>query len=127
MVFRFRFAALVLCTKCLLALTSIGVLIYSLVFSDFELTVVGLGLGGLAIFSTIVQWIISARTKCPLCLTPVLAHKSCSKHRRARRFLGSHRLRVALAVIFRGSFVCPYCNEPTAVEVRTKRQGYSRG
>ena len=40
--------------------------------------------------------------------------------------MGSHRLRVALRILFRGSFVCPYCNEPTSIEARPKRPVYSR-
>ena len=51
-------------------------------------------------------------------MTPVLAKKDCTKHRHARTFLGSHRLRVALAILFRNSFRCPYCNESTILEVR---------
>jgi hypothetical protein len=57
-------------------------------------------------------------------MTPVLAKKRCAKHRRARTFLGSHRLRVAMAVIFTKSFRCPYCHESTALEVRERKNRY---
>ena len=64
---------------------------------------------------------LAAKTRCPLCLTPVLATKGCSKHRNARTLLGSHRLRVAMSVLFKGRFYCPYCHEPSVLEVRQKR------
>jgi hypothetical protein len=69
----------------------------------------------------LMQWLIAARANCPLCLTPVLTAKDCAKHRNARSFLGSHRLRVALEILFRNCFRCPYCGESTALEVRTRR------
>ncbi|MEO5714609.1 MAG: hypothetical protein ABIT37_14075 [Luteolibacter sp.] len=125
-VYRFRFAALLLCTRCMLAVASVGVLLYSLFINDRELTIIGIAMGTVTLFSILLQWMISARTRCPLCLTPVLANKECSKHRHARKLLGSHRLRVALAILFKGSFRCPYCHEPTSVEARPKRPGYSR-
>ena len=79
-------------------------------------------LGLLAILCFIFQCILAARALCPLCRTPVLAAKACAKHRNARTFLGSHRMRVAMGILFRDSFVCPYCHEPSVLEVRQKRQ-----
>jgi hypothetical protein len=70
---------------------------------------------------SVTQWIVSSRARCPLCMTTVLADKSCSKHREARRLLGSFRLRVALSILFRNHFHCPYCGEPTAMQVRERR------
>jgi len=35
-----------------------------------------------------------------------------------RSVMGSHRLRVALAILFKNQFRCPYCNESTALELR---------
>lgn len=69
---------------------------------------------------TILRWIISYRTNCPLCLTPVLGGKNCSKHRRVRRVLGSHKIPVAHSILFNNSFCCPYCNESTVLELRRK-------
>ena len=97
-----------------------AILIYSIVIHDDELTLWAMGLVLLTTLTVILQWLIASRTCCPLCLTPVLAAKNCAKHRHARSFLGSHRLRVALAVLFRNSFRCPYCHEPTALEVRER-------
>lgn len=126
---RMRFAAFLLCVKCVIFPAAATVLIYALLFQDHLLLMIAVGaflLGGLVV---IAQWIISQRTQCPLCMTPVLAKKGCMKHRSARSFLGSHRLRVALAILLKGSFRCPYCNEPTLLEVRDRSQNrsYSRG
>ena len=124
-----RFAAFLLCAKCVMFPAAATVLIYALLFQDQLLLMIAAGtflLGGCVV---VAQWIASQRTQCPLCMTPVLAKKGCSKHRSARTFLGSHRLRVALAILLKGSFRCPYCNEPTLLEVRDRSQNrsYSRG
>ncbi len=126
---RMRFAALLLCAKCVMFPVAAVVLVYALLFQEQPILMVAVGLfllGGLVV---IVQWIVSQHTQCPLCMTPVLAKKGCTKHRSAKSFLGSHRLRVALAILLKGSFRCPYCNEPTLLEVRDRSQNrsYSRG
>ena len=118
-IIRFKFAAFCLCLKCLLTPVAVGILIYSLIVEDRELTLIAAGVGATALLMLLAQWLVTAR--CPLCRMPVLAASGCSKHRNARTFLGSHRLRVALAVLFKGSFLCPYCNEATALKVRTRR------
>lgn len=81
------------------------------------------GLGMLAASPVVygVQRMLSWGARCPLCMTPPLIHKSCQTNRNARRLFGSHRLRVALSVLFQGRFVCPYCGEPTKCELRNKR------
>lgn len=119
-IYRFRLAALLLCGKCLLAPFSVGLLLYSVIIHDTELTLMSMGLILLTVLVTVLQWLVAARTSCPLCMTPVLAKKKCAKHRNARSFLGSHRLRVALAILFKNSFRCSYCHEPTVLEVRGK-------
>lgn len=117
---RFRFASLLICAKCLLVPLGVGLLFYSILFHDDGLTLISLGIILLSALVAILQWLIASRTNCPLCMTAVLALKGCTKHRNARTFLGSHRLRVALAVLFTNSFRCPYCNEPSVLEVRGK-------
>jgi hypothetical protein len=118
---RFKFSALLICLKYLMVPGTGGLLVYSLAENDRQLTFIAIALGAGTLLMIGLQWVIAQRTRCPLCLTPVMANKGCSKHRNAKTVLGSHRLRVALAIIFRGSFVCPYCHEPSAMEVRTKR------
>ncbi|MES2438175.1 MAG: hypothetical protein V4584_03875 [Verrucomicrobiota bacterium] len=118
---RLRSAAFLICLKCLLVPAVVGLLIYSILRDDRQLTYVAIGLGGVTILVIIFQWILASRARCPLCMTPVLATKGCSKHRNARTALGSYRLRASLAILFKGSFRCPYCNEPSVLEVRTRR------
>jgi hypothetical protein len=120
MIYRFRLTALLLVLKCLMVPAIGGLLAYSMIRSNHQLTIIAMGIGLATLLLAIVQWMLATRTRCPLCMTPVLATKSCSKHRHARRFLGSYRLRVALAVLFRNSFHCPYCHEKSAMEVRTR-------
>lgn len=115
---RLRLAALLLLGNCGLAIAGVGLLGYSIVTISREVMLAGTALMVLALVLVVVQWMAAARTGCPLCRTPVLAPKLCSKHRRAKTLLGSHRLRVAVAVVFRNQFRCPYCNESTGLEVR---------
>lgn len=119
---RFRFVALLVCFKFLAVPVVAGLLIYSFIQDDSKLTIIALCLGIACVLMCIIQWSLAARARCPLCLTPVLASKGCAKHRNARTVLGSHRLRVALAILFRGRFLCPYCHEPSLMEVRSRRQ-----
>ena len=115
---RFRFVAVMLCLGVSLTFISCGILIYSLIIVDREITLYAIILGAIAGLLTVVQWILAPRTRCPLCMTPVLAKKDCSKNRKARRLLGSYRLRAAVSILFKGWFSCPYCNEHSAMEVR---------
>jgi hypothetical protein len=119
---RVRLAALLFGAKCLLTPLAAGVLLYSLGVADQQLTFFGLGMLGAALFAVIMQWLVARRASCPLCLAPVLARNGCAKHRTARPLLGSHRLRVALAVLLTNRFRCPYCGEPTLMQVRESRR-----
>jgi hypothetical protein len=118
---RFWIVSILICVKFIMIPTSIGILFYSLLENNKELTLLGVAFGAATLLIGIIQWILAARTRCPLCLTPVLARKACSKNRNARKLWGSYRFRVAMGVLFKGFFRCPYCNEPTAMEVRQRR------
>lgn len=122
MIWRFRMASFLLCLNFVLILVIAWVLLRSFVDDDQQGTVQGLALLFATMFFVVFQWIISRRTNCPLCMTPVLAAKHCSKHRRARTLLGSYRLRVAFAIVFQNSFKCPYCNEDTLLQLRERSQ-----
>ena len=93
-------------------------MIQSLLANNYQLTLVGSSVAALSLILVIPLWTLGGHTNCPLCWTPVFAPKGCTKHREARKLMGSHRLRVALAVLFRNQFRCPYCNESTAMELR---------
>ena len=118
---RFRLVAFLLCTKWVMAVIAFGILIHAMITDDPALAMICIGLMLLTLLIALLQWILAARTGCPLCMTPVLAKKHCAHHRNARPFLGSYRLRVALTILFRNSFQCPYCDEMTAMEIRKKK------
>ena len=127
----FRLAAVLLCVKCLALPIALGALILFLITGNHSIARFSVGLVLLALLAAFLQWLIAARTPCPLCMTPVLASKRCAPHRHAKTILDSHRLRVALDIVFCNTFRCPYCHEPTVLEVREKkyREGvpHSRG
>lgn len=120
-IFRFRIASALLLLGYPLVLAALGLLIYSFLHNDRELAILVPLLFGVAVVMLALHWAIARRTHCPLCMTPVLAKNHCSKHRRARKLLGSNRLRVAVAVWTRGKFTCPYCNERSELKVRERR------
>ena len=112
---RFKLASWLLFFKWLLIPSAIAVLMYSVITIDRQLAHLAAGMFATALLVGVIQWAISTRAHCPLCLAPPIAHRCCSKHRKAKRLLGSYRLRVACTVIFRNYFRCPYCGEPTAI------------
>jgi hypothetical protein len=115
---RIRFAAVLLLAYFLLAPAAAAVLMHSFIIQDTDLAWIGLGMFVLAGLLVLLQWLVSTRANCPLCMTPVLANKGCAKHRTAKSLLGSHRLRVAVSLLCTSRFRCPYCGEPTQLEVR---------
>jgi hypothetical protein len=119
---RFRLASILLCAKCILTPAVAGFLVFASIKGDKDLMRLGIGAAVITVTVVFFQWLVSSRTHCPLCLTPVLAKKRCVKHKHARSFLGSHRLRVAIGVLFAGAFRCPYCNEPSRIEVRQRKR-----
>ena len=127
-IFRLRLAAFLLVAKCLLAPLAAYLFLHSYATADLQMAY--LGLGTLALVAVVVpaQWIVSARANCPLCFAPVLAGKKCATHRKSQPLLGSHQLRVATEILLANSFRCPYCGEPTLLELRKKWRGRrSRG
>ena len=114
---RFRWAALWFVAKCLLVLIALPILLLAFVQTDWQLTLMGLSILATAGVSSLIRIILGQSARCPLCMVPVFLGNGCSKHRSARTILGSHRLRLALAILFLGHFRCPYCGEPTCVSV----------
>lgn len=119
-IYRMRIASLLVCMKCVTVPLAASTFLYGVLRHDVSWMMNGMALAFAALVVVIAQWIFAARTNCPLCITPVLMSKGCAKHRNARRLLGSHRLRVAVGILFTGSFRCPYCGEPTVLEVRDR-------
>lgn len=122
---RFRLTALVLCAKCVLVPVTAFLLVYSLGMNDHFLIKLSLLLIGACLGLQLFQVILAARTYCPLCRTPVLGRRNCVRHRKSRGLFGSHRLRVAVALLCTNSFRCPYCHEPSVLEVRKRGSEYA--
>lgn len=121
-VFRYRLAAVLLLLKWLLIPGSIGFMLYALLLGHPELVHAALGVIGFTVVLTIVQWLVAAKCRCPLCIGLPLCHTRTVKNRHAQRLFGSHRLRVAHSIFLKGYFRCPYCGEPTAMEVRERHR-----
>lgn len=119
---RFYAAAILLIIKTLLFPVSILMLIYAMLMHDQELLIAGAILCGTSLLLLMFQWILAFRARCPLCHNPPLARKQCVKHRNARTLLGSYRLKVAAPLVFTGKFLCPYCGERTAMQVRDRHR-----
>lgn len=118
---RFRFASLLLILMWLCVPTAIGFLIYGFYVDEISyLLFAGVAVGICFVLMAFV-FILSGRLRCPLCMVPPLMNKRCAKHRNAKRFLGSHRLEVALSILKNDNFNCPYCGEPTAMVARRKK------
>lgn len=68
---------------------------------------------GAGVFTLLVllQSVLSWRTSCQLCQTYVLREIRCSKSPKTRPLFGSYRLKVAVTIVFKGEFCCPYCGE----------------
>jgi hypothetical protein len=120
---RFRAAAFLLSTIYLFAPFAAGLPAYSLLVHSREGVILGAALVAACLACVLVQLAVASRFNCPLCMTAVLAPRACMKNRRARTFLGSHRLRVALAILFQNRFRCQFCNEPTRLQVRERIGG----
>jgi hypothetical protein len=113
MVMRYRLVAILICLKWLLILSLIGIFAYSFFIKDRELIIIGIKLAAVAGILFLVRVLYAPTCKCPLCRVPMLSGQSCSRNIKAKTFLGSYRLRVALDILFLNKFRCPYCNEPT--------------
>lgn len=123
---RFKLASWILVINWILISAAGGILIFSLIVADRSLSYLGFGIFTGSMGLGLIQWSVSAHALCPLCLTPPIAHRRCSRHRFAQRLLGGYRLHVAISVIFRTRFRCPYCGEWTAVEARLPEAYRSR-
>jgi hypothetical protein len=107
-----------ICLKWLLLIALIGILCYSFFIKDRELIIIGIKLAAVASIVFLIRVLYAPSCQCPLCRVPLLSGQSCSKSTKAKTFLGSYRLRVALEILFLNRFRCPYCNEPTEMKSR---------
>jgi hypothetical protein len=115
---RYRAAAFLILLKWLLVPGSLGLFVYALLLSRRDLGNLAIGLFGLTGIVAISHLILGAAARCPLCLVSSFSHLQLSKSARAKHFLGSYRFFVALGVLFKGCFHCPYCGGNVATKVR---------
>jgi len=114
----FKLAAWMLFIKWLMIPAAFISLIGAWIRIDKQLAWLALSLFAAAGLVGIMQWGLATLARCPLCLSLPIAPRICSKHRNAKRIMGSYRLRVACTVIFKRYFRCPYCGESTTVDTR---------
>lgn len=120
---RLRIASLLPLCNLLLIVSAAGLLLLSLLSNDHHLMIYGTTLVGICLVLIIAQWIAVSLAGCPLCRTAILAPMGCLKHRRARPVLGSYKLRVAPATMFRAQLRCPSCNKSTDMQVKERLRG----
>lgn len=120
---RFRLASILLVLVALAIPAGLVQLGRGAFLQQQPLVIQGFGILVLGLVLAVVQWFIASRARCPLCMVPPLSRKSCQKNRKARRLFGSYRLRVAVSVLARNRFQCPYCGEPTRMAVRERSSG----
>ena len=118
---RLRLAAFLFLVAAVLIPLSVGWMARGVMQQSQMQVAIGFGLGVLGLLFVMLQTLVAHRVRCPLCMTPPLGSKSCQKNRKARPLFGSYRLRVACAVLAKDHFRCPYCGEPTLLEVRDRR------
>lgn len=118
-VLRYKLAALGWILLLLLIPGAVAMACYTMFVMDRGPGVIALKLIGLALLAFLLHWLFSLRARCPRCLAGSFSSKACSRHGSSRSLLGSHRLHVAMSVVFRNHFRCPYCGEFTAMKART--------
>ena len=118
LIYRYYLAAVLWWMKFILLSAAFVLMLGGFCVDDTYLVNIGAGAAFSGVFLAILQLLVANRARCPLCLTPVLASKTCSKHRKAKTLFGSYRARVSLFIIFKKQFHCPYCNEPTQLRLK---------
>lgn len=115
-----RLTSVLLLTSYLLSVGTLMLASYSVVTGNRTLLNYSMGLFFLCLFSWLSYRICAPSTQCPLCMMPALLPRPCSRSAKARTFLKSYHLRVAIDVIIKRYFFCPYCGEPSKCEVRER-------
>jgi hypothetical protein len=64
------------------------------------------------ILSILLFKICSSAVTCPICVSRIWANTGCRKHKKSKKSLGlSYRLNIALKILTRQPYRCPYCAE----------------
>lgn len=117
----FRIASLLVTLKFVLLAVAAGILVDAVMQTDWRRAMLGFGVAASTALISLCRALTLAYVRCPLCMTPVFSPFVHNHHSKARKLLGSYRLRVALSILFRNWFTCPHCNEPTAMKLRPRR------
>lgn len=117
---RFRIASALVILMFLMVPVAIGFALGGLLLNEHRMFLFAAIAAALWLVCLVLNFAQNGRLRCPLCMVPPLQNRGCSKHRSAKTMLGSHRLKVAHSIIFADSFRCPYCGEPTTMEVRQR-------
>lgn len=74
----------------------------------------------------ILQWMFASSARCAICRARPLYSERCAYHRTYHQSFFKPRLVVAMSVVFRNRFRCPYCGEENdlskALRTRTARR-----
>lgn len=106
------------------ALSTIGYYFYQ---NDQTGVYMGLGMIVVWLLSMLAFAIRGAALKCSLCMSPIWSGRKCQKHSKVKPALGvSYRLGVAMGVLFKGSYRCPYCGEPFSARKARGRERRAR-
>lgn len=108
-----RHAAVHFIVNVLTALAAAGLLAAGAMTGDKGLLWSGVAAAAFFAVSTVVFFLATQSWRCPLCLGKLWVRTGCSRHRKVKPALGaSYRLGIALSVVFRTYYRCPYCGEP---------------
>ena len=116
----YRFASCLLVLMIVALIPAVGILGYGVWKRDVPWIVYSGCIFGGIILLFLFNSLLTSRLRCPLCFVSTLQNRGCSKHRNVQRIMGSHRLKVAISILVKNHFLCPYCGEKTAMEARSK-------
>lgn len=117
---RYRLVSLLIVLRWLCIPLAVGLMGWGVIIGEKELFSWGLVGAGVCFLLLILGFMLGGKLKCPLCMMPPMQNRGCAKHTNSATFLGSHPLKVAHSVLLKNHFRCPYCGEPTAMEVRAR-------
>ena len=64
------------------------------------------------VLSVMVFKLCCSAITCPVCVSRIWANTGCRKHQKSKKFMGlSYRLRIAMKILTRQPYRCPYCAE----------------
>jgi hypothetical protein len=78
------------------------------------------------LFSTPFGFLSGRKANCQLCKSPLMMTRKCNRHLKARKILGSYRLRVSISVLFTHSFRCQFCGERFSFSTKQSEMKSSR-